>query len=121
MECLWCGKELKILFRATIRKFCCDSCKNKYYAQIRSGRKKVTHCLFCGKELEEGQKRYCCEECRYQTQLKRQKIKRDECKLPKEEPELPKTEPLFSVADICKLARKENSTYGKIVAKYGLK
>lgn len=123
MKCLWCGTELKILFRASIRKFCCDSCKNKYYAKLRSGEDKVKTCLECGKVLEGRQKRYCCEECRYQAQIKRQMlINKTEHKKPKTEeyPEEPKRKPTLSVEDICKLARSENSSYGKIVAKYGL-
>lgn len=124
MECLYCGKHLKIIFREKIRKFCSDSCKNKYHAQLRKN--KTKYCLECGKKLEGGQRKYCCEECRYKAQLKRQQAERDQCKKPKaeENPEAKKRgrprKHGLTLAEINARAREEGLNYGQYVAKYGL-
>lgn len=126
MKCLWCGKEMKITFRESIRKFCCDSCKNKYHARQRSQNKTIAHCLVCGKELEGRQRHYCSAECRYQAQLKRQQgLNQFEYKKPKaeENPEAKKRgrpKKGLTAAEIETMARAEGTSYGLIVAKYGL-
>ena len=117
---------MKITFRESIRKFCCDSCKNKYHARQRSQNKTIAHCLVCGKELEGRQRHYCSAECRYQAQLKRQQgLNQFEYKKPKaeENPEAKKRgrpKKGLTAAEIETMARAEGTSYGLIVAKYGL-
>ena len=124
-KCLNCGKELKFTFREKIKKFCSDSCKNKYHSKLKSN--KILHCLVCGKELEGRKRRYCSDECYHKAQLKRQrflneveykKSKAEVKEAPKKKRGRPKKK--LSIADINKLARAEGLNYGQYVAKYGL-
>lgn len=75
--CKNCGKELK----KGQKKFCCSSCAAKYNNVGRNHseetkekiskalrktdnvQKKETRCLFCGKKLSQGQRKFCSNEC----------------------------------------------------------
>lgn len=124
-KCLNCHNEFKYRFRSS-EKFCSTICRHKYYKnkdiEEKKQKNKSPRCLECGKLIVGRSRQYCCEECRYKAQLKRQQAERDKCKKPKAE-EKPKDRPRkhnLTLGEINARARAEGLNYGQYVAKYGL-
>lgn len=68
-------------------------------------------CRVCGKALEGKQRAVCSKECRWKesnSQIKEYKSFKT----------IKRTKPKYSLAEINKMARVENLTYGQFMAKY---
>ena len=124
-KCQHCGNEFKYRFRAT-EKFCSTKCCHDYHNGVRRVHKNKV-CVICGKELTGTQTKYCSEECRYKAQLDRQRDRYEqEYKSTmtetqeKQKKKRGRPKKKLTAAEIETMARAEGTTYGKIVAKYGL-
>ena len=124
-KCQHCGNEFKYRFRAT-EKFCSTKCCHDYHRGIRRVHKNKV-CVICGKELTGTQTKYCSEECRYKAQLDRQRGRYEqEYKstmtetVEKQKKKRGRPKKGLTAAEIETMARAEGTTYGLIVAKYGL-
>ena len=123
-KCLNCGDEFKYRFRSN-EKFCSSECCHKYHNEAKKATS-IKVCEICGKKLNGFKKKYCSDECRYKSQLERQRNKYEtelksiysEEKTLKKKRGRPKKK--ISLAEINKLAREEGLNYGQYVAKYGL-
>ena len=139
MICLNCGKEFKITFGRSTRKFCCTDCCRKYHNEkIKQERmrnkkpkpvikKEPKYCLICGKELPSNRVSYCSDECAYKGKVSwLSKRHREEYKKPKAE-ELPKPKRKrgrpkkgISLEQAAKLAKKEGISWGEYYQKHRL-
>lgn len=120
MNCLNCGKEIKITFRKE-PKYCSHECCIKYHAKRQNEKRKRTRkkeqkfCIVCGKELIGRKRAYCSEECNRQAiNEKQSEYKRVVVPTGK------KKKPKLTIAQINELARKEGLNYGQYCAKHGL-
>jgi len=83
MKCRTCGKEAGIDKLGRQRKYCCLECRYKY--QNEKARLKVPrlypNCIWCGKELEKNQRKYCSQKCK-EEKLNKDKLvlKTKKCK-----------------------------------------
>ena len=108
MICPYCGKEF--IRTRNAQRYCSDKCRmlyNRKNPTIQEEELREYTCSYCGKTFKwDRKKKYCSDECRERAAGRRQR-----------NPRKPKGLPLYKIEE---LARKENLTYGQVVAKYGL-
>lgn len=76
LTCKCCGKEFES--RSSAAMYCSRSCAAKYYRQeAAKERSRDIVCETCGKKFTTTRLdvKYCCEECRYEAQIKGQRIR----------------------------------------------
>ena len=104
--CPVCGKEF--IRETNAQVYCSEKCRRIYNRRkpMNDNLKEYT-CAYCGKTFKwDRKKTYCSDECRLQANGRRQR-----------KPRKPKCLPMHEIEE---LARKENLSYGQVVAKYGL-
>lgn len=108
--CPTCGKEFETTQNA--QKYCCAKCQKQGNRKNEADKDKLMFtCALCGNTFYAVRKRnYCGKECREHAAGMRLESNKKKSK----------QKPQYSIEEINALAREENSSYGKIVAKYGL-
>lgn len=106
--CPYCGKEF--IREKNAQKYCSERCRirnNRGFPLIPGTELKEYTCSFCGRTFKwDKKKKYCSLECRERANGRGIRKTRK-----------PKG---LSMTAIAKLAREEDLSYGKYVAKYGL-
>ena len=118
MNCLYCGKPLKITFGHQT-KYCNTLCKKNYYSEKYKKNRGPLYCKCCGNLLTGKQRKFCSEECKnsYNYGIYRNPVPVIKAQEPKKRGRPKK---MLSLAEVSALARKEGLTYGKYCEKHNL-
>lgn len=118
MNCLYCGKPIKITFGRP-KKYCNKLCRINYHLEKRQKNRGPLYCECCGKLLTGNQRKYCSIECKngYNNGMYRNPESEIKAQEPKKSG---KPKMTLSLSEVNALARKEGLKYGEYVAKYGL-
>ena len=123
MNCLYCGKPLKISF-ARPKKYCNKKCrvnynyeKKKKIDEENKKNKGPLYCECCGKLLTGRQRKYCSLECKngYNNGSYKNPFPEIKAQKPKKS-----GKPKMSLSEVIALAKKEGLTYGKYCEKHNL-